>query len=383
MKTCYYCGTKYAEEEKQCPLCGQSEVEQDAKYQAPAYTAPVAPMEEDDEMDYEPRRKNKPASGGRNIASTVICVILALIVVAGILFILKSVGVFDPAEKTPSNDPSLNLPVDPDVPGAGSVCKDLVVTPAALDFVAAGISYNLSVATVPQNTSDKLTFTSSDVNVVTVSDTGTVVSVGAGQATITVTCGSVTKTVNVNCEFDVVPPTPSVDLDNVSLSLTDFTLFKVGETATIRVKGLPEGAEVDIQWSIDDTSIATIEDGKVTAVAKGTTNAYATIEGKKFKCIVRCSIKEESTDPADENLLNISHEDVTLFRPGETFTIRLYKDNVRYAGVAWSSDNEEVCTVTEDGRVTAIGKGTTTVRGVYEGKTYTCIVRCSFSTSTV
>lgn len=382
MKTCYYCGTKYADEEKQCPLCGQSEVEQTKTYKEPAYTAPVEEVEEDDEVAYESRRKNK--SGGKsNIVSTIICVLLALIVIAGILFILQSVGVFESAEKKPANDPSLILPVDPDEPGAGSACTDLVVTPAALDFTAAGISYNLSVSTVPQNTADKLSFASSDTNVATVSESGTVVSVGAGQATITVTCGSVTKTVSVNCEFEAVPPAPSVNLDNVSLSLTDFTLFKVGETATIRVKGLPEGAVVDVQWSIDDESIATIEDGKVTAVAKGTTNAYATIEGKKFKCIVRCSIKEESSEPVDENLLNISHEDVTLFRSGESFTIRLYKDNVRYSGVAWSSDNEAVCTVNEDGRVTATGKGTTTVRGVYEGKTYTCIVRCSFSTSTV
>ena len=382
MKTCYYCGTKYTEDETQCPLCGQTEVERGPVRQETAYVAPVVEAE-DDEMDYEPRRKEKPA-GGRNIVSTIICVLLALFVVAGIFFILHSVGVFDSGEKTPAgNDPSLNLPVDPDVPGTGSPCTDLVVTPVSLDFVAAGISYNLSVVTTPAETSDKLTFTSSDENVVTVSETGAVLSVGAGQATITVTCGTQTKTVAVNCEFEVVPPAPSVDLDKVSLSLTDFTLFKVGETATIRVKGLPEGAVVDVEWSIDDESIATIEDGKVTAVAKGTTNAYATIEGKKFKCIVRCSIKEESSEPVDENLLNISHEDVTLFRPGETFTIRLYKDNVRYAGVAWSSDNEAVCTVNEEGRVTAIGKGTTTIKGVYEGKTYTCIVRCSFSNATV
>ena len=98
--------------------------------------------------------------------------------------------------------------------------------------------------------------------------------------------------------------------------------------------------------------------------------------------MVRCVVPEE-TEPVDESLLNMSHTDVTLNTVGESFNIYLYKDDTRYAGVKWTSENEEVCVVNEDGRVTAVAAGTTKVVGVYEEKTYSCIVRCNLPAAEV
>lgn len=388
LKTCYYCGTKYTMEDARCPLCGQTEVEPDELEETPVRYAPTPVMDDDDDMDYEEdvRKQKRGSNDRRGIVSTVVCVLLALIVIAGILFILYSVGVFGSKDKTPSTkDPSVNLPVDPDDPDVVVPCTGLTLGTGTVPFSAAGVSSKLSVTAQPSNCTEAITFSTSDSAVATVDSQGNILSVGEGTATITVTCGNITQTVNVICVFEtepdpVTPPT-TVDLTKVTLSITDFTLFSVGESWTIKVKGLPEGADVAVSWLSDNEEVASVVDGKVTAVAKGTTKVHAVIGDTKFSCIVRCNLKDP--EPVDENALNISHTDVTMKKAGETFTIRLYKDNVRYSGVAWSSADETVCTVNDSGLVMAVGSGTTTVTGVYEGKTYSCIVRCYINNSSL
>ena len=69
----------------------------------------------------------------------------------------------------------------------------------------------------------------------------------------------------------------------------------------------------------------------------------------------------------------ISHTDVTL-EVGESFTLLLRQANGQALDVAWSPGDVSVCTV-DGNTVTAVGSGDTEVTGVYEGVTYTCVVR--------
>lgn len=70
----------------------------------------------------------------------------------------------------------------------------------------------------------------------------------------------------------------------LTLSTTDFSLFNLGETATIRVSG----GNGSYTWISEDKGIASVDaNGKVTAVSGGTTHILVTDGNKKGVCIVR------------------------------------------------------------------------------------------------
>ncbi len=92
-----------------------------------------------------------------------------------------------------------------------TACTDITLPEVEIKLEAKGNSYTLKPVLTPSDTSDTVTYKSSDEKVAVVSDTGVVTAVGNGTATITVTCGSISKTLTVTCEFkeETTPPTSS------------------------------------------------------------------------------------------------------------------------------------------------------------------------------
>lgn len=83
--------------------------------------------------------------------------------------------------------------------------------------------------------------------------------------------------------------------DGLTLSTTDFTLRSVGESATIKVSG-----SGTFTWASEDESVATVDqNGKVTAVSKGTVNVVVSDGTKKGVCIVRCNVPAGQSAPSD------------------------------------------------------------------------------------
>ena len=75
--------------------------------------------------------------------------------------------------------------------------------------------------------------------------------------------------------------------DGLTLSTTDFTLREVGETATIQVSG----GSGTYTWSSEDDGVASVDqNGKVTAISRGTINVVVSDGSKKGVCIVRCNV---------------------------------------------------------------------------------------------
>lgn len=98
-----------------------------------------------------------------------------------------------------------------------------------------------------------------------------------------------------SCSGEPVQP-ETVDVVSVTLEPTTLAL-KVGEKSTLTVAVLPENAsDKTIKWSSDDSSIATVDDGTVTAVAAGETTVKASAGGKTATCKVSVT-KEEEPNP--------------------------------------------------------------------------------------
>ena len=130
----------------------------------------------------------------------------------------------------------------------------------------------------PLTTEDKLTFTSSNKKVATVSKDGTITAKKAGKANITVKAGKKKVTVKVT----VQAPAPT-GINGVPATKT----LKKGKSFTIKPKLTPSGAEAKITYSSSNKKVATVNaKGKVTAKGKG----MAVITVKAGSIVRTCEI---------------------------------------------------------------------------------------------
>ena len=213
------------------------------------------------------------------------------------------------------------------------------------------------IATVkPDNATNKsITWMSSDKTVVTVTD-GKVTAIHRGSATITATTidGGHTSTCSVTVAAKVFP-VESITLDKsaAEMILGDEIIL----TATVK----PDNAtNKSIIWTSSDKSVATVTDGKVTAVNGGTTTITATTEdgGLTAECEISVIVPVQD--------INLSHSNVKLVE-GDEFTLSatVKPDNATNKSIIWTSSDKSVATVT-DGKVTAVNGGTTTITATTE-----------------
>ena len=88
----------------------------------------------------------------------------------------------------------------------------------------------------------------------------------------------------------------------LKLSTEDFTLSKTGETHTIKVSG----GSGKYTWVSEDAGVASVDqNGKVTAVSKGTVHVIASDGSKKGMCVVRVTatgtLTQEPTQTPSSN----------------------------------------------------------------------------------
>ena len=88
--------------------------------------------------------------------------------------------------------------------------------------------------------------------------------------------------------------------ESITLSETELEL-KVGETAQITATVLPENAEQLVIWSSSDENLATVEDGKITALKEGdVVITAATADGRlKAECKVKITAEGSGTGTGD------------------------------------------------------------------------------------
>ena len=172
------------------------------------------------------------------------------------------------------------------------------VTPATATILVGGTT-TLTATVTPDSASNKsVTWTSSNTAVATVNDSGVVTGVSVGNATITAT--TVEGGYSASATITVDP----VRVTGVTLNESDIKLIIDGSnygsrqlTATVS----PSNAtNKNISWYSTDTNVATVTDGLVRAVGKGTADIIVTTEDGSYTatCHVRVGIKHTITTSA-------------------------------------------------------------------------------------
>lgn len=407
---CNLCGTSYPENAAQCPICGYARTADASSANSGngTYTYvkggrfskanvkkrnQAAGVASSATAVSEKKSKKSGNKSGAGLLVAVIVLLLAIIAVLGYIavrFFLPGDSLFGNSDPISSEQVQEQTPVvtDDNVEPEPSEeladtqpdlsCKSVALNQTQIEFFAVGAEVKLVATADPVDTTDQMTFSSSDTAVITVSDDGTVTAVAEGSAVITVTCGSASAECTVTC---VVP----TEAATISLNRKEITFTVEGQSWVLYDGDVPVD---DIVWSSDDNNVATIESGKVYAVANGDTTVYGVYNGQTVSCVIHCKLDEESSGDAGGiseadgetggtyKMYNPTGyaDDVTL-KVGEKFTLRLVDEFLNIITDAqWTIEDEDVCSY-EDSIVKALKVGQTKIIATYEGVTCQCVVR--------
>ena len=148
-----------------------------------------------------------------------------------------------------------------------------------------------------------------------------------------------------------------------------------GGAGALNATVAPDNAtDKTVTWSSSDETVATVDQtGKVSAVAPGEAVITAKAGDKTDTCTVTVKKKETPDVPVDSITLNLSQ--LTLYvGDSETLTATILPEDAAGYKLTWSSLSPSIATVDENGKVTAIAPGATTVAVQAGGKTAVCTV---------
>lgn len=384
---CYYCGTIYDEERGKCPLCGSTSCA--ASTEQP--TQRLRAREEErrarrngssGKFAAQKRKpqKQQPTPKGILVAAVVI---LALAVLVVLYFIGDMIGWWPGLEdRVERKEPSISV--------ANTDCSELTITPEALEFSAAGETKELTVR-VNLSCEEKVYCHSEDSQIAAISEqavtamgektksvTFTVQAIAQGKTQIVVQCGDKSVSCSVVCGAgassqpdDPNNPTVNGEFTPELNYSSDVSLNQKGESTTLRVTNLPDGAEV--LWRSSNESIASVDaEGKVTAVGSGTTTVTAEVDGKTAEVTIRCDFSGGSTENGAH--LQAGREDVSV-SVGEKFDLYLYDSEGNHIDdITYTVEDSSICEV-KNSYVTALARGTTKVIVTYNGQEFVCVVR--------
>ena len=441
---CDVCGTDYPETAAQCPICGCSsagakaaarnnsanaESRSSSHVKGGRYSkANVRKRLKENQIPYDTGVRSNPepeydddridddemGGEGSNRGLIIVVVILLLAIAAVSAYIAVSIfGVGKTSDANPVKKPNFTQststttqptdpvdptdPTDPTDPIVEEVpCTDLEVSDVDVYLGEIGSTWQLEVTPVPENTTEKVDYRSTNEEVVTVDETGLITWVAPGEASIIISCGAI----EIDCPVLCVDE--SADPENFELKLKskDFTLKAVGATYQLYSGAV---SAKDITWSSDDEAIVTIKDGVVTAVGEGRTRVYGEYNDQKVSCWVSVTLPEEVVPepddtpevPGDTEEPDVTEPEEThtyairingkkpnygteqaaevTIKVGEELTIKVVNENGTRVDAEWTASKSGIVAI---GTSTITGEkaGTVTVSVEIDGQKLTCKV---------
>ena len=218
--------------------------------------------------------------------------------------------------------------------------------------------------------SESVTWSSEDEDIALVSADGTVTAKATGDIMITATNAEGMK---ANCLVHITKDVSAVSLNKSATQIT------AGSSETLTYQLNPVDANEVVIWSSSDETVATVDqNGNVSARAKGTATITVTTvtSNKSASCEVTV---------VGAPITSVSIPSSASINIGSTYKLSLSISPSQYAGtVTWSSSDETVATVDQDGVVTGLkaGNAVITVRSD-TGKTATCTVTVNIPSTAI
>ena len=336
---CDICGSTYPETADRCPICGSSreyaleniemipekmpEYIPDAKKKTGIFSAaakmsrdglyemddPVSepPLDILPYLDAEPTAEHGPKRRVNYFAIILLSLLIGACIIASAFLFFRY---YLPHQLSWETEPKrieiekteteATLPEETSVP-----CTGIVLTSGVPEITRIGQYWLLHVLVMPENTTDQLTFTSSDESIVTVTPEGRLCSVGEGTTTVIICCGSEQILCQVTVKLpqeETVPETQVGEFGTETMSDSaeeaeeSAIVLKLKQTdVSFTRKGVTYQLELDCDLSLEDVSWMTLDpdvaichDGLVTVLGNGVTKIVAQYGNQQVYCIIRC-----------------------------------------------------------------------------------------------
>lgn len=218
----------------------------------------------------------------------------------------------------------------------------------------------LNAKVLPSDSYSSITWSSSNTDVITVTSIGQIKAVGEGEAIVKATTSN---GLEAKCNITVLAkgiPATSVKVLPAALTLS------AGQSNSLSVEILPENVTNRfVTWTSNNTRIATVDnDGNVTAIANGTCIIYAQCGSVSGSCTLTVTGAAQSV-PVSKILFD---RYTVVAEAGTEFTLvpTVLPDNATDKRLSWSSDNEDIATVSSDGVVSikAVGNAIITAEAM-------------------
>lgn len=226
--------------------------------------------------------------------------------------------------------------------------------------LAIGSPITLTANLSPDSATSKVTWTSSNTNIATVSS-GKVTGKATGTVTITATTANGKK---ATCKLTVSPTAVS----SLSASPTSMTLDQ-GASKKVSITFSPSNAKqyYTISFKSANTKIATVaSDGTVTGISPGTTTITASAGGKSVKVSVTVNAS------AVTSIEMTGCQNSLVYGDSLTLTATALPTTAKNKTITWKSSDTSIATVS-GGKITTKGTGTVIITAsTSNGTTATC-----------
>ena len=221
-----------------------------------------------------------------------------------------------------------------------------------------GEKATLTATYTPLNTTDEtvVKWTSSDSSVVKVNQNGELEAIKGGKATITATIAGQ----KAECLVKVNVPLTGIELNGAK------TVLK-GQTAQLTIQKNPSDATdelTNIQYQTSNASIAKVDqNGKVTGLKEGTADisVIGYVGNKRFEAIHSIEVKEIKLESIE---INIDSPRIVINEAKQAEVKYNPNDITDDKGVIWSSSDEEIATVDQNGKIKGLKVGKAIIRVV-------------------
>ena len=347
---CDICGTTYQDTADCCPICGCSrdtagellaetaseEILEDTVTKAGKFApkkreifdfdevnadpAEEEEDEDDEDEDYDEEEEEEEVKGHNTFVVILLTIlIVGLLTAAGFIFVRYFLPNMQkdevPVSTTVATQAAETVPQETSIP-----CEQLSMSNISVaELNEIGQQFLLHIQVQPENTTDKIIFTSADESIATVTEDGRITAVSEGETKIFISCGKVSNECPVIVKFveETVPPTTEAPVIEETAPATVQTEPIVAETTApatnapssdvkLKLKKtdirlgvyLQFTLELDcaleqnqVEWTSEHPHIAKVdENGVVTAVKSGTTAIIAKYGDQEVQCIVRCFV---------------------------------------------------------------------------------------------
>lgn len=168
--------------------------------------------------------------------------------------------------------------------------------------------------------------------------------------------------------------TDVIKVESVSLNSTEYTFPTIGSSLVLRATVLPEDAtDRSVEWTSDNPDVAPVDqNGRVYAKDNGTATIMVTTKDQGLSASCTITVAQVISS------INLDKTSLTL-NEGEEYSLEatVYPSTAAEKAPKWTSSNQAVATVDDNGKVTAISKGLATIRAEAKdgsGKYATCSV---------